>query len=204
MTTMIRDLELEKRLLAEREVSGADRYDEVWEGVYVMSPMPNDEHQMLVGRLTRILDEVVADPGLGQVRPGINVSDRVEEWRTNYRVPDVAVFLKGSRAINHESFWLGGPDLAIEIVSPGDQTRDKLAFYADVATTELLVIERDPWQIEYYRHTGGRMELAATATAENGQTLVCKSVGIDLVLRPGESRPTIEVTHAASGRTWSI
>jgi hypothetical protein len=29
---------VEKRLRAERQASGADRYDEVWDGVYVMAP----------------------------------------------------------------------------------------------------------------------------------------------------------------------
>ena len=39
MATMIRDVELEQRLQAERAACGADRYDEIWEGVYVMAPM---------------------------------------------------------------------------------------------------------------------------------------------------------------------
>ena len=124
MATMIHDAELEQRLQAERAACGADRYDEVWKGVYVMAPMPNDEHQMIVNALASILQDVIGWPGLGQVRPGVNVSDRVENWQQNYRVPDVAVFLNDTKAVNHSSFWLGGPDLAIEVVSPGDQTRE--------------------------------------------------------------------------------
>jgi hypothetical protein len=112
MATMIRDVELEQRLQAERAACGADRYDEIWEGVYVMAPMPNDEHQMLVNALASILQEVVGWPGLGHVRPGVNVSDRVDDWRQNYRVPDVAVFLNDTQAVNHNAFWFGGPDLA--------------------------------------------------------------------------------------------
>ncbi len=55
MATLITDSELEKQLRAAREAMGADRYDEVWEGVYMMAPMPNDEHQDLVALLTSIL-----------------------------------------------------------------------------------------------------------------------------------------------------
>ena len=77
MATIICDAELEQRLQSERAACGADRYDEVWEGVYVMAPMPNDEHQMIVNALASILQEVIGWPGLGQVRPGVNVSDRV-------------------------------------------------------------------------------------------------------------------------------
>ena len=148
MAAVIRDPILEEQILADRAKSGADRYDEVWEGLYITAPMPNDEHQMLVGRFTRVLDEVITDHELGQVRPGVNISDRVEDWRQNYRVPDVAVFLNNTKAINHDSFWHGGPDFAIEIISPGDQARDKLAFYAATQTRELLIIDRAPLQLE--------------------------------------------------------
>ena len=98
MATTIRDPELEKRLRSERAACGADRYDEVWEGTYMMAPMPNNEHQELVSRLTRIFDEDVGDNDLGIAFPGVNVSDRVDGWEHNYRVPEVAVFLKDSQA----------------------------------------------------------------------------------------------------------
>ena len=111
MPTLLLDVQLEQRLQAERAASGADRYDEVWDGVYVMNPMPNDEHQHLVNCFASIFQEVIGWPGLGDVRPGVNVSDRVEKWHENYRVPDVAVFLKSGAARNCEEFWYGGPDL---------------------------------------------------------------------------------------------
>ena len=102
MPTLIVDQHLEKRLRTERVASGADRYDEVWESIYVMNPMPNVEHQQLVNRLASIFQDVIDWPGKGDVRPGVNVSDRREDWRENYRVPDVAVFLKDGQASN----WL--------------------------------------------------------------------------------------------------
>lgn len=43
MATMIHDRLLEERLHNERAATGADRYDEIWEGVYMMAPMPNNE-----------------------------------------------------------------------------------------------------------------------------------------------------------------
>ena len=124
MVTMICDSLLEERLRAERAASGADGYDEVWEGVHMMAPLPNNEHQLLVGRLTRVLDEIVTDRTLGQVLPGVNVSDRSVGWEHNYRVPDVAVFLNDTRAVNRACFWQGGPDFVIEIVSPQDKARE--------------------------------------------------------------------------------
>ncbi len=203
MATMIHDTELERRLRRERAVCGADRYDEVWEGVYMMAPMPNDEHQMLVNAMAAILQDVVGWPGLGQVRPGVNVSDRYENWQQNYRVPDVAVFLNETKAVNHSSFWLGGPDLAIEVVSAEDQTREKLAFYGLVSTRELLIIDRDPWQLELHRLKGTELVLQATATVANQTAIQCQVVPLDLILSPGKERPSIQVTHRG-GRSWTV
>ena len=45
MSILVIDPALSERLLAERRKSGGDRYDEVWDGVYIMSPLANDEHQ---------------------------------------------------------------------------------------------------------------------------------------------------------------
>ena len=123
MPTLIVDRELEHKLRAERKRSGADRFDEVWTGVYVMNPMPNDQHQQLVNRFSAIFQDVIDWPGIGDVRPGVNVSNCLENWRQNYRVPDVAVFLKEGTAQNHDEFWHGGPDFAVEIVSTDDRTR---------------------------------------------------------------------------------
>ena len=36
MATIIRDSVLEERVLAERAACGGDRYDEVWEGIYIV------------------------------------------------------------------------------------------------------------------------------------------------------------------------
>ena len=45
MTALINDPKLEEKLIAKRQAAGADKFDEVWDGVYVMSPLANDEHQ---------------------------------------------------------------------------------------------------------------------------------------------------------------
>ena len=47
--------------------------------------------------------------------------------------------------------------IAIEIVSPGDRTLEKLDFYAKVNTRELIVIDRAPWQLTQYCLNEGRL-----------------------------------------------
>ncbi len=51
MSIVIDDPALSERLLAERRVFDGDRYDEVWDGIYIVSPIPNNEHQELATRL---------------------------------------------------------------------------------------------------------------------------------------------------------
>ena len=40
MATLITDPKLEEQLRAQRAEWGGDRYDEVWEGTYLMNPLP--------------------------------------------------------------------------------------------------------------------------------------------------------------------
>ena len=47
MAMLVQDVDLSRQLIAERRRLGHDRFDEVWEGVYVMNPLPNNEHQEL-------------------------------------------------------------------------------------------------------------------------------------------------------------
>ena len=49
-------------LIRDRRESGGDRYDEVWDGVYVMSPLADNEHQQLGIRPCRG-DQARAGPG---------------------------------------------------------------------------------------------------------------------------------------------
>jgi Uma2 family endonuclease len=204
MPTLIVDQHLEKRLRTERIASGADRYDEVWETIYVISPMPDDEHQQLVNRLASIFQDAIDWPGKGDVRPGVNVSDRMENWRENYRVPDVAVFLKDGQASNCGEFWHGGPDFAVEIVSSGDRTRDKLEFYAKVGVRELLVVDRQPWSLELLRLDAAQL-VPVGCSREGGQEALSSEVlPFVFQLQPGRQRPHIAVTHTATGRIWLV
>ena len=68
MTTIVRGPrppELEQ-LLARRKLSGADRYDEVWEGRYVVAPDPHSRHGAVQGELYALLKPVARRLG---VRP---------------------------------------------------------------------------------------------------------------------------------------
>ena len=204
MATTILDPQLSRELIAERRARGLDRWDEVWDGDYVVMTQPNDEHQELVGELDFVLRGTVQHAGLGKVRPGVNVSDRRRNWRRNYRCPDVVVYLNENPAENHDVFWYGGPDLAVEVLSPGDRTREKLGFYARVGTREVLLVDRDPWSLELYRLEGEVLRLVGRSTPERSDWLESLVVPLKFRLVPGEPRPRIEVLHTHSAAAWTI
>jgi len=193
-----------QRLIAERRAAGANHHDEVWEGTYVMAPSPNNEHQELVFEIGFVLREVVTIARLGTVLPGTNLTDRSDDWTRNYRCPDLVVFLKDTQAENRDSHWIGGPDLAVEIVSPGDQTRQKIPFYEKIGTRELLIVDRDPWQLELLRLVDGKLTKVGISTVDRPLALASESVPLSWQLQPAQGRPRIEVRHATSKRAWSI
>src|SRR5262249_39941568 len=98
MTVLIADSGVAEEVIAERQANGRDRKDEVWDGVYIIMPDPNVEHQEIVAILTTAFVTVVQPPKGGRVLPGLNISDQIDNWRTNYRCPDVGVFLAGNTA----------------------------------------------------------------------------------------------------------
>src|SRR5205807_1914287 len=106
-----------------------DRRDEVWDGVYIVSPLPNVEHQRLAAQLWSVLDAVVEPTGMGIAINGVNVSDREEGWVHNYREPDIAIFLNDNPARDCGTHYVGGPDFVVEILSPHDLAREKRPFY---------------------------------------------------------------------------
>src|SRR4051794_25462477 len=99
-----------QEVIRDRQRRGIDLYDEVWDGVYVMPSLPSLPHQRLVSGLVVALYAVVDEEKRGETFPGANVSDRRDDWKSNFRVPDVVVLLKEGRAVDCDSFIHGGPD----------------------------------------------------------------------------------------------
>ena len=203
MTAVIADFDLQRSLIRRRRLRQEDRHDEVWGGVYVMNAQPNNVHQSLVSRLTFVFESVIGQPGLGMVLPGTNVSDRAKSWKKNYRCPDVAVFLNGTKAINWETHWQGGPDLAVEIASPRDQTWEKIEFYGSVGTRELIIIDRAPWAIELYRlNAASQLSLVGRTDIDSTTVLETESVPLRWRLVAGPDRPLLEATALDGSKSW--
>ena len=206
MAMLVLDPYVEERLKAEREASGADRYDEVWEGIYMMAPLADDEHQDIQMGLGAAIKIALGwtGPQAGMVRAGVNVSDREQGWTHNYRIPDVAVFFPGGAGRNCGAYWVGGPDFAVEIVSSGDRARDKLNFYAGNKVRELLLIDRLAWSIEMYHLRGDRLVLVATSDSAGKHPLKSQLLPVTFRLLTATPRPQIEVAHDDGVQRWLV
>lgn len=203
MATVILDQNLAESLIAERKRLGQDRYDEVWDGVYRMAAAPRTVHARIVSHLLAFFQSGVDAKGLGQALIGVNVSDRVRGWDKNFRIPDVCVMLNGCKAVDHDTFWLGGPDLVVEVCSPEEDPHEKIDFYESVGVREMLIVDRDPWKIELFRMNSGRLTLVSECTPASG-VVVSEVIPFDFRLEKAEERPVLVVAHTGSGEVRRI
>ncbi len=141
-------VEVPEALLEERRRTGADCWDELWEGELHMAPPPSGLHQRLGSKLFVVLLPLAEARGLvgsyetGLYRPG---TDR------DYRVPD-HVYARPELATER---GVDGPaEVVVELASPGDETYAKLGFYADLGVGEVLVVHPEERRVELFVFRG--------------------------------------------------
>ena len=67
-------------------------------------------------------------------------------------------------AIDCEEYYNGAPTVVVEIRSPGDETWDKMDFYARLGVPEVWVIERDTRLPRLFQLADGEYEELVAAT----------------------------------------
>lgn len=146
-------------LLQERKRLGQDRWDEVWEGVLYIVPPPHEDHQEINDALGVFFKTHWQYLGLGRTVPETGVKrpgtpphpELGDDVPSDYRMPDRS-FLCPDRYDRRQGGWIvGGPNAVIEIVSPGDESRQKLPFYLSVGVEEVIFIDRQTRDIEVLR-----------------------------------------------------
>lgn len=131
--------------LEERRRLGLDHKDEVWDGVLHVVPPPASGHQLFGSALERVLDPLAASHGLRVLREG-GVFGR-DAGDKNYRVPDLSLVhpkYLSKRGIEARA------ELAVEILSPGDESRDKLPFFAACEIPEVWLVDPETRIVEVY------------------------------------------------------
>ena len=168
-------------ILAWRKRTGSDRWDEMWEGVLHMPPAPNRDHQDLEWNLEFYLRMHWARPHRARVYHQINVA-APGSWPHNYRIPDLVLLTPERFGIDRNEYFEGAPDVVVEISSPGDESYDKLAFYAELGVPEVWIINRDSKIPELYQLQGDEYE---RQSANESGWLLSAATGIEL--RAGHS-----------------
>ena len=131
--------------------------------------------------------------------PGANITDRAEDWTHNYRCPDVVVIFDESRIASLESAIVGGPDLLVEVASPGDRWPEKLGFYGTIGVRELLVIDCGTKELELFRACGGVLTSVGQSTSSTPIELSSEVLPLTFK-RLGESdRPQVGI-HRNDGQ----
>lgn len=143
-------IEVPPSLLAERRLTGADRFDEMWEGELHMVPPPSEEHQRIAGKLLLALDPLAEANGL-LLRHETGLFDPGAEGEGSYRIPDLVAFSEDCRSARGVE---GPASLVIEIRSPGDESLDKIPFYRRVGVREMLIVDRDSKSVRRWVRTG--------------------------------------------------
>lgn len=177
-------VEVPEHFLQQRRRTGADRWDEMWEGVLHMVPPPSEPHQALGVYLVAALLPIAKAKGL-ELRYELGFF-RADD---DYRQPDLVV-----AAPEHLTRrGLEGPAaLVVEILSPGDESRDKLGFYAAMRVGEVLLIDPETREFELLRL--GDEGFAPVPASADGAV---HSAALDVELSVAEG-PILRVRSAAS------
>jgi Uma2 family endonuclease len=150
MPTVVNDpqpVELE-RLIERRRRLAQDLFDEVWNGILHMNPAPGGRHAAIDQQLAELLGPLARQAGLtptGAINVGVDQDD--------FRVPD--------RALHREApdrVWHPTAALVVEIVSPGDESWNKLDFYAERDVDEVLIVDPQERRVHWMGLAGEQYE----------------------------------------------
>ncbi len=174
-------LDVPTSLLDERRMTGADRSDEMWDGVLHMNPPPTLGHQDFEYELEYWLRTHWKAASGGKVFHNTGVA-RPGRWPKDYRSPDLVLISPDRWEKLRQTHVEGGPHVVIEIRSPGDETYEKFDFYASIDTAEIRVIQRDTKipEVHVLAEAGYEIRLA---DAEGW--VVSPATGVRLRPRPG-------------------
>ncbi len=131
-------------LIESRRATGADLYDEVWEGDYHMNPAPRIPHAKLGARMAALLGRLATPRGLDVV-DAFNVGEP-----NDYRIPDLGLLQPGENGT-----YATTAALVVEIVSPDDESWEKLSFYSAHEVNEVVIADPAGRTLDW-------MELAGT------------------------------------------
>jgi Uma2 family endonuclease len=154
-------------LLERRRRLGLDGRDEMWDGVLHVNPGPHGRHHRIRHQLAVLLDGPARAAALLPALADFNVGD--EE---NYRVPDGGLHRPGPDELFYPTVAL-----AVEILSPGEETWKKLPFYAAHEVEEVLIVDPLERVVHWLGLRGGEYApIERSALIDYGPALLAEQI----------------------------
>jgi len=122
-----------------------------------MPPAPNRDHQGFQFELEAWLRTHWARPQGNEVYHEINVTPP-GGWPNDYRIPDLVLLRPDRFEIDRNEYFEGAPTVVVEIRSPGDESYEKMPFYAELGVPEVWIIDRSTKAPEVYHLRGGEYQ----------------------------------------------
>jgi Uma2 family endonuclease len=135
---------IHEELLEDRRRKGLDKRDEVWAGVLHMVPPPEIPHNTIHRDLFLVLNRIATRLGL-QARFECGLFNPRVKGDKDFRVPDLVV---ASPHVTSKRGVEGKATLVVEVLSPGDESRAKLPFYAKVGVREVWLVDPETRTVE--------------------------------------------------------
>jgi Uma2 family endonuclease len=110
-----------------------------------MVPAPSHAHASIEAQLTRLLGPYADAAGLELIG-----QSNLGEGEHDFRVPDGALHRPGASGT-----WHPTAALVVEIVSPGDESWEKLPFYAAHDVDEVLIVDPAKRSVDWLGLSGG-------------------------------------------------
>ena len=150
------------------------RYELVRGELVKMSPAGH-QHGRIALNFTTPLDQFVRANKLGAVYAA-ETGFKLAEDPDVVRAPDAA-FIRRERVEEvgqTEGFWPGAPDLAAEVISPGDtyaEVEDKIADWLDAGTRLVVVVNPSTQTVALYRSRSDIRVLTTDDVLDGGEVV---------------------------------
>ena len=130
---------------------------ELIKGELLTMPLPKAEHMRVAANLTIILGQYVKANRLGIV--SVEGGYKLESDPDTVLGPDVSFVTQDRINLSPEGYHAGPPDLAVEVLSPGDRrgkVEHKLSLWLEFGTRSVWLVNPRARTVEVCRPTGER------------------------------------------------
>ena len=167
-------LSVPESFLEERRRLGHDTKDELWDGELHMVPPPSSRHARIERDLLFALHPIARRHGLEAFPDATGVFGPGENWR----IPDVTLV----RPHNVSERGLEAAELVVEVLSPHDESRKKMPWYASIGVREAWLVEPNTRIVEVYTLLEGAWH--AVAATASGITSPLLGIRLEVVAGP--------------------